>query len=115
MSDDEAAVFWPSLGAAANSVRPGDLASAIAAAGLTLVRQVDFGSEWGELAQEDRGAGGRRLAHAARLLRDPDRYVARFGQANYRIMLGDALWHVYRMIGKLTGAAFVSTRPVNGG
>ena len=31
--------------------------------------------------------------------------------ANYRIMLGDCLWHVYRMIGKLHGAAFIFTRP----
>jgi len=32
--------------------------------------------------------------------------VDEFGESNYRIMLGDALWHVYRMIGKLHGAAF---------
>ena len=44
---------------------------------------------------------------AARLLRDPDRYVAEFGEANYQVMLGDCLWHVYRMIGKLTGVALV--------
>ena len=52
-------------------------------------------------------AGGRRLVHAARLLRDPQRYINEFGESNYRVMLGDCLWHVYRMIGKLHGAAFI--------
>ena len=28
----------------------------------------------------------------------------------YRIMLGDCLWHVYRMIGKLYAAAFIFAR-----
>jgi hypothetical protein len=44
---------------------------------------------------------------ADRLLRDPQRYTAAFGEAAYRIMLADCLWHIYRMIGKLHGAAFV--------
>jgi SAM-dependent methyltransferase len=106
MGDAEAEAFWSEV-AEARSVRPADLERAIAAAGLVVVERVDFGSEWGEYAQEQRGAGGRRLLHAARLLRDPQRYVDAFGPANYRIMLGDCLWHVYRMIGRLHGAAFV--------
>jgi SAM-dependent methyltransferase len=111
MRDEEAEAFWPSLGAAANSVRPQDVEAAITAAGLTIDRRIEFGSEWGEWAQEDRGAGGRRLVHAARLLREPERYVRQFGPTNYRVMLGDALWHVYRMIGKLEGVAFIFTKP----
>jgi len=106
MSDDEATAFWSVVGDA-RSVRPDDLVRAAARVRLAVVDRTDFGGEWGEYAQEQRGAGGRRLVHAARLLRDPDRYVAEFGEANYEIMLGDCLWHVYRMIGKLTGVAFV--------
>ncbi len=48
-----------------------------------------------EYAQERDGSPGRQLLHAARLLRDPARYVDRFGQAAYDIALGDCLWHVY--------------------
>ena len=110
MGDAEAVEFW-NQGASANSVRPEDLERAASAAGLTVSERVDFGSEWGEYAQERSGAGGRRLAHAARLLRDPERYRDEFGDASYEVMLGDALWHVYRMIGKLHGAAFVLTAP----
>jgi hypothetical protein len=54
---------------------------------------MEIGSEWGELAEEENGKPGRRLLWAARLLRDPERYVARFGRANYEVMLGDCLWH----------------------
>jgi hypothetical protein len=90
----------------AYSVRPEDVEAAIAAAGLQLMR-IDFASVWGEYAQERSGAPGRRLLHAARLLRNPQRYITAFGESAYRTMLGDCLWHVYRMIGKLQGAAFV--------
>ena len=91
----------------ANSLRPADVESAIVSSGLVVRQRVDYASEWGEAAQELDGAGGRRLAHAARLLRDPHRYTQRFGEDNYRVMLADCLWHVYRMIGKLYGVAFV--------
>ena len=110
MGDEEAVAFWRSAAGAA-SVRPDDLAAAIEAAGLTVDERVDYGSEWGEAAQERSGEPGRRLVHAARLLRDPGRYVEEFGEAAYRIMLGDCLWHVHRMLGRLSGAAFTFRAP----
>ena len=113
MSDAEAREFWEvQLGyGPAHSVRPMDLGEAIRFAGLDVVEEVDFGSEWGELAQEASGAGGRRLLHAARLLRDPSRYIEQFGELYCRIMLGDCLWHVHRMTGKLYGVAFLFRKP----
>jgi len=106
MSEAEAEEFW-NTGPTARSVRPEDLERAAIGAGLVVKQRVDFGGEWGEYAQEQSGAGGRRLVHAARLLRDPQRFRDEFGDASYEVMLGDSLWHVYRMIGKLHGAAFV--------
>ncbi len=38
----------------------------------------------------------------------PQRYVERFGRANYDVMLADCLWHVYRMIGKLGTRVYVA-------
>jgi SAM-dependent methyltransferase len=112
MSDDEAREFWEGNPSdPAHSVRALDIETAAETAGMELRDRVDFGSEWGEFAQEQSGAGGRRLVHAARLLRDPQRYVEEFGESAYRIMLSDCLWHVYRMIGKLQGAAFVFNAP----
>jgi hypothetical protein len=44
-------------------------------------------------------------------LRAPERYVGQFGQAAYDIMLGDCLWHVYAMIGKLSRRVYLLSRP----
>lgn len=110
MNDDEAAGFWDLVGNA-SSVRPHDLERAIEAAGLVVVDRVEYAGEWGERAEEASAAGTRRLLHAARLLRDPERYIECFGPVAYRIMLADCLWHVYRMIGKVSGCAFVFARP----
>jgi SAM-dependent methyltransferase len=93
------------------SLDPARTEAAIAAAGLRIDDRIELGTEWGEWAEEHSGKGGRRLLYAARLLRDPQRYVAQFGQAAYEIMLGDCLWHVYGMIGKLTRSVYVLRKP----
>jgi hypothetical protein len=110
MGDVEAEALWHRL-MSTRSLRPADVESALAAAGFVLDERFDFGGEWGERRQELDGEPGRRLLYASRLLRDPARYVAEFGQDNYDVMLGDCLWYVYRMIGKLTGYACTFTRP----
>lgn len=69
------------------------------------------GTEWGEWSQEHHAQGGRRLLHAARPRRDPARYVQRFGQAAYDMMLGDCLWHVYALIGKLSRRVYILSSP----
>src|SRR5207247_2363478 len=109
MRDDEAEGFFGPLGS--QNIRPADIDRALDKAGLRVDERVDYSSEWGERAQELKGVPGRRLLSAARLLRQPDRYIAAFGRDNYDIMLGDCLWHVYRMLGKLTGYACVFTKP----
>jgi SAM-dependent methyltransferase len=96
---------------APNSLHAADVDNALRGAGLTIDEQVDYRGEWGERSQEQDGTAGRRLLYAARLLRQPDRYVEQFGRANYDIMLADCLWHVYRMIGKLSGYAVTFTKP----
>jgi hypothetical protein len=87
------------------SLRPADIDRALSDAGLAIGERVDFQGEWGERQQEDTGDPGRRLLSTSRLLRQPDRYLQQFGRDNYDIMLSDCLWHVYRLIGKLTGYA----------
>ena len=101
MTDVEAADLWAPL--APNSLRPQDIEQALARARFVIDERIDYGSEWGEVAQERDGTPGQRLLYAARLLREPSRYINQFGKTNYDIMLGDCFWHIYRMIGKLTG------------
>lgn len=83
---------------------------AIAAGGLRVDERLEIGSEWGERAEEQDGKPGRRLLWAARLLRQPERYIERFGRTNYEIMLSDCLWHAYAMLGKLHRRAYALSR-----
>ncbi len=80
-------------------------------AGFQIDECIELKSEGGERAQEERGEPGRRLLHAARLLRAPERYIAQFGQTAYDIMLGDCFWHIYRMIGKLSARVYLLKIP----
>jgi len=98
----EASWLWATMGVVPENARPECTEAAIAHAGFRVEKCVELGSEWGEWAEERSGQGTRQLLHAARLLRSPERYRAQFGLAAYDIMLGDCLWHVYRMIGKLS-------------
>ena len=87
--------------------------AAMERSGLQIEECIVLGGEGGEYSQEQSGEPGRRLLHAARLLREPERYIARFGQANYDIMLGDCFWHIYRMIGKLSARVYVLRAPTS--
>ncbi len=84
--------------------------TAIAAAGLRIDERIEIGIEWGEWAEEQAGAGSRRLLHAARLLRAPERYIDQFGQSAYDIMLADCLWHIYHLLGKLSARVYLLSR-----
>ena len=90
---------------------PGRMEVALRSAGFDLEDFIELGGEIGEHIEEETGEAGRRLRHAARLLRAPERYVERFGQRAYDIMLADCFWHVYRMIGKLSGRIYLLRTP----
>jgi len=107
----EAAFLLPVMGCWASAMRPETTEAAISGAGLLIDRRVVLGSEWGEYYQEHVPDRCRQLLHAARLLRDPERYTTRFGKQNYDIKLGDCLWHVYRMIGKLSSRVYLLSAP----
>lgn len=103
----EAAWLWRTMGVVPANADPAHIEAAFGSAGLRAKECVILGGEWGEAGQEARGSGGRRLVHASRLLRDPERYISQFGQASYDVMLGDCLWHIYGMIGKLSARIYL--------
>ena len=98
---DEAGWLFDVMGVVPTSADPRVIDDAIARSGLEVVATIDLSTEWGEWSQEQDGDGGRALLHLARLLRDPGRYRAEFGDAAYEVMLGDCRWQVYRTMGKL--------------
>jgi SAM-dependent methyltransferase len=107
----EAAWLFSTMGVVPANADPAHTEAAIAAAGMRIDQCIIIGTEWGEWAEEHHGHGGRELLHAARLRRDPVRYIDRFGRAAYDMMLGDCLWHVYAMLGKLTRRAYMLSSP----
>ncbi len=107
----EAAWLWTTMGVVPASADPAATEAAIAGSGLRIDERIDLGSEWGEFAQEASGHPGRKLLHAARLGRQKDTFIDRYGQAAYDMMLGDCLWHVYAMIGKLVRRVYLLSAP----
>ena len=107
----EAAWLLPTMRVVPGSVDRERTEQAIAGAGLLVQQRLELGSQRGEVGEERAGRAGRALLHAARLRRDPERYRSRYGQAAYDIMLGDCLWHVYPMLGKLSPCVYLLTGP----
>ncbi len=111
LAPEEADQLFGVMGVVPGSADPRVLDDAIAASGLEVVETIDLAGEWGEWAQEQDGRAGRSLLRLARLLRDPGRYRAEFGDAAYDVMVGDCRWHVFQMLGKLAGRIDVLRRP----
>jgi SAM-dependent methyltransferase len=103
----EAEWLWATARVVPANTNPKHVEAAFGGAGFQIDECIELTSEGGEHAQEETGEAGRRLIHAARLLRAPERYIARFGRTAYDIMLGDCRWHIYRMIGKLSPRVYL--------
>jgi SAM-dependent methyltransferase len=101
----EAAEFFQFTRVVGDALDPANVEAAMG--GFRIDERVEIGSEWGEL--DDGRKPGQRLLWAARLRRDPERYIEQFGRENYEVMLGDCLWHVYAMLGKISRRAYVLT------
>jgi SAM-dependent methyltransferase len=106
----EAERFWRGTANQENADRD-RLGRCIDDAGLVVEEKIELGSETVEWAEEQSGKAARELRAAARLLRDPERYISQFGQWAYDIKLNDAFWFIYRMIGKLSQHVYVIRRP----
>lgn len=111
LSAEEADWLFPVLGVVPASVDLDTAEGAIAHSGLVVEASVDLASEWQEHDEETVEAPSRALLHVARLRRDSARFRAAFGDAAYDVMLGECLWQVYLMLGKLTARVHLLRRP----
>jgi SAM-dependent methyltransferase len=89
------------------SMQPEAHENAIRESGLRISHREILGAEWGEFDEEHSGKPGRWLLQVARLMRNREEYSAQFGRENYEVAVADRLWHVYRMIGKLSGRIYL--------
>jgi len=107
LSAEEAVLVIENLGVVTQSMQVAYIEGSFKKAGLEIERCDVLGPEWGEYSQEQAGKPGQRLLRVARLLRQPDHYIDRFGRKNYDVAVADYLWHVYRMIGKLSSRVYL--------
>jgi hypothetical protein len=80
---------------------------AIAEAGLRIEHREDVHGEWHEYDEEHGGGAGRRLMRLARLLREPEHFKALLGEQVYDVEVGDCLYAIYQMIGKLNPSLYL--------
>jgi SAM-dependent methyltransferase len=106
----EAEWLWRTMGVVPTSADPSLVEQGFEAGGLKVDQRIVIGTEWGERIEEQSAKASRKLIHAARLLRDPERYIERFGRSAYEIMLGDCHWAVYGLIGKLSRQVWILSR-----
>jgi len=105
LAPDEATWLWPTMHVVPANTDAAEFERALTSVGFNVQHCQDVGSEWREYREESTRQS--RLLHAARMLRQPDRYIAQFGRAAYDIMLGDCYWHIYQMLGKFSYRIYV--------
>lgn len=105
LGPDEAAWLSPTMHVVPATSDPAFFEAALTHAGFEVQQRTDVGSEWREYREE--ATGQSRLLHAARMLRQPERYIVAFGHDAHNIMLGDCYWHIYQLLGKLSYRIYV--------
>ncbi len=108
MEPNEAQRIYADLAVVPDRMAVDGFEEAATRAGFTIEDVDVISSEWREAWEED-GSGRTcaQLMHAARLLRCRDDLLAELGEIGYRVELGNALWGVYQMIGKLEPRVYV--------
>ncbi len=78
----------------------------VRAMGFTIANLDVVGSEWVE-ANQEAGTVPNYLLQVSRLRRAKKRMIEQLGEVPYRVMYGNALWSIYRLLGKLETRVYV--------
>lgn len=73
----------------------------------------DIGSQFGQHAieqQADKSEAAGNLLKIARLQTWPDKYIKKYGQKTYQIVLAEAMWSPYILLGKLEPTVFIAQK-----
>jgi ubiquinone/menaquinone biosynthesis C-methylase UbiE len=108
LEPDEAARLFRATAAVPASVDRAAFERAALDAGFHIEHRDELASEWREHTEEHGGQStSQQLLRVARLLRQPEHYRARIGAAAYDVEIGNCLFGIYQMIGKLSPALYV--------
>ncbi|TXS45088.1 class I SAM-dependent methyltransferase [Streptomyces sp. uw30] len=108
----ERARLYADVAVVPERMEPDDFERRASKAGFTIEMIDIVGSEFREASEEDgTNLTSRQLLYAARLLRESTALRAELGESEYRVELGNALWGVYQMIGKLEPRIYLLRKP----
>jgi SAM-dependent methyltransferase len=108
----ERARLYADMAVVPERMETADFEKRVSEAGFTVDVIDVVGSEVREAWEEDgTSQTSRQLLYAARLLRRSAVLRAELGESDYRVELGNALWGVYQMIGKLEPRIYLLRKP----
>jgi SAM-dependent methyltransferase len=107
MEPHEAQRLYTPLGIESASLSREQLESAFTAAGFTIERSENLGSELIEFYEERDGRASRELMRLARMMRRREHWIAEWGQLRYSTTCALYHWIVYHLLGKLTSGYYL--------
>lgn len=81
----------------------------------TLVKKLVIGSQFTQYDVEhskDESEATKNLLRIARLLTWPDKYIKKYGEQTYRIVLAGSHWNLYILLGKVRPTVFIAQKDV---
>ena len=111
LTEEEAAVLWPPVATVPRNMDRAFFESALESAGLSVMEADELGSEWREYGEEHESRiTSKQLLRIARLRRNRDAFVARYGEKNVASELANCHWGVYQILGKLSPVVYTLAR-----
>lgn len=110
ISDEEATFLGSTLGGDRGTLLTVEEVEKALSRFFSVEQKVDVGSQFGQSAiekQSDQSEAAQNLLKIARLQTWPDRYIKKYGEQTYRIVLAEVMWSPFILLGKLQPTIFV--------
>lgn len=107
----EGDALWPPLATVPRNMDRASFETAIRSAGLSITEADELRSEWREYGEESGShATSKQLLRIARMRRDRERFVERYGEKWVASEMANCLWGVYQALGKLGPVVYALER-----
>ena len=111
MPEEELRNFCIPIASVPENMREPYFEEAFTSAGFSLVEQDKLSSEWREYGEESgSNITSKQLLRIARLRRNREQIIAKFGEHNYASELVNCQWGVYQLLGKLGGIVYTISK-----
>ncbi len=111
LTKEEADNLWFPLAMVPENVSQSYFEKVFTSAGFSIVEENVLSSEWREYGEETESKiTSKQLLRIARLRRDQERFIAKFGEKDYACELANCHWGVYQMLGKLSPIIYTLTK-----